>query len=153
MTYTREHVLNMLKFFREGGAYLAFSGRTTVKRSGREATEEELLKMWHDSQEQGNPGILAAIGKSNHIAFRHPTLEEFRKNPTGTPTAKQLHEYPHTPQECYAPITGRYVVVDDFNGSVNLVTDEDGVTKEFRTYAGARYEADECQNGIVVQLS
>lgn len=48
--------------------------------------------------------------------------------------------------------TGRFVVVDDFNGTVNLVTDQEGNVQEFSTLASARAEADECQNGITVQL-
>lgn len=47
----------------------------------------------------------------------------------------------------------RYVVIDDFNGLINLVVDpEDGMTKVFDTKEEAQAEADECQDGIVVPL-
>lgn len=43
----------------------------------------------------------------------------------------------------------RYVVIEDFNGLINLVVDsENGTTKVFNT----KEEASECQNGIVVNL-
>lgn len=48
---------------------------------------------------------------------------------------------------------GRYVVIDDFNGIINLVVDpEDGTTKVFNTYEEAKKEAEDCQNGIVINL-
>lgn len=45
-----------------------------------------------------------------------------------------------------------YVVIENFNGMIALVTDEDGNVKEFETRAFAQMEADECQNGLVVNL-
>ena len=67
---------------------------------------------------------------------------------------KQRNEYPLTPDECIPPtdVTGRYVVVDDFNETVNLVSDTDGIVSEFSTLAAAKEAAEDCQNGIVVQL-
>lgn len=48
---------------------------------------------------------------------------------------------------------GRYVVIDDFNGLINLVVDpEDGMTKVFSTKEEAQAEANECQNGKVINL-
>lgn len=48
---------------------------------------------------------------------------------------------------------GRYVVIDDFNGTINLVTDpENGMTKVFDNKADTIVEAQDCQNGIVVCL-
>lgn len=47
----------------------------------------------------------------------------------------------------------RYVVIEDFNGLINLVVDsENGTTKVFNTKEEAQEEASECQNGIVVCL-
>lgn len=47
----------------------------------------------------------------------------------------------------------RYVVIDDFNGLINLVVNpEDGMTKVFDTKEEAQAEADECQNGKVIDL-
>lgn len=47
----------------------------------------------------------------------------------------------------------RYVVIEDFNGNISLVVDEDtGSTKVFDTYEEALIESKECQNGIVVKL-
>lgn len=47
----------------------------------------------------------------------------------------------------------RYVVIEDFNGLINLVADpESGVTKVFNTKEEAQEEASECQNGIIVNL-
>lgn len=47
----------------------------------------------------------------------------------------------------------RYVVIEDFNGLINLVVDsEDGMTKVFDNKADAMAEAQDCQNGIVVYL-
>lgn len=47
----------------------------------------------------------------------------------------------------------RYVVIDDFNGLVNLVVNpEDGMTKVFDNEEEAIKEAEECQNGKVINL-
>ena len=47
----------------------------------------------------------------------------------------------------------RYVVIEDFNGNINLVVDEDtGLTKVFDTYEEALSESKDCQSGIVVKL-
>lgn len=46
----------------------------------------------------------------------------------------------------------RYIVIDDFNGYINLVLDKDGNTKVFDTLQDAQDEAKECQNGMVVKL-
>lgn len=47
----------------------------------------------------------------------------------------------------------RYVVIEDFNGLINLVVDpEDGMTKVFYTKEEAQREAAECQNGLVINL-
>lgn len=48
---------------------------------------------------------------------------------------------------------GRFVVIEDFNGNISLVTDYDsGDTLVFYTYEEAEAEAKECQNGKVVKL-
>lgn len=47
---------------------------------------------------------------------------------------------------------GRYVIIDDFNGYINLVLDKNGNTKVFDTLQEAQDEAKECQNGMVVKL-
>ena len=47
----------------------------------------------------------------------------------------------------------RYVVIEDFNGLINLVVDpDDGMTKVFDNEADAVTEAQNCQNGTVVCL-
>ena len=47
----------------------------------------------------------------------------------------------------------RYVVIEDFNGNINLAVDEDtGLTKVFDTYEEALSESKDCQSGIVVKL-
>lgn len=47
----------------------------------------------------------------------------------------------------------RYVVIEDFNGNINLVVDEDtGLTKVFDTYEEALSESKDYQSGIVVKL-
>ena len=47
----------------------------------------------------------------------------------------------------------RYVVIEDFNGLINLVVyPEDGMTKVFDNKANAMAEAQDYQNGIVVCL-
>lgn len=47
----------------------------------------------------------------------------------------------------------KYVVIEDFNGLINLVVDpEDGMTKVFDNKTDAMAEAQDCQNGIVVCL-
>lgn len=47
----------------------------------------------------------------------------------------------------------RYVVIEDFNGLINLVVDPaDGMTKVFNNKTDAIVEAEDCQNGIVVYL-
>lgn len=47
----------------------------------------------------------------------------------------------------------RYVVIEDFNGLINLVVDpEDGMTKVFDNKTNAMAEAQDYQNGIVVCL-
>lgn len=48
---------------------------------------------------------------------------------------------------------GRFVVIEDFNDNVNLVTDpETGNTCIFETLDKALEEADKCQNGKVARL-
>lgn len=46
----------------------------------------------------------------------------------------------------------RFVIIEDFNGTIALVTDEEGNTKVFGSFSEAVTEADECQNGVVVPL-
>lgn len=61
-------------------------------------------------------------------------------------------------EDCNTPVKleeieyGRYVIIDDFNGYINLVLDKDGNTKVFDTLQDAQDEAKKCQNGIVVKL-
>lgn len=48
---------------------------------------------------------------------------------------------------------GRFVVIEDFNGMISLVSDpETGDTLVFDTYEEAEVEAKKCQNGKVVKL-
>ena len=48
---------------------------------------------------------------------------------------------------------GRFVVLDDFAGMVDLMVDEDGNTIIFDSYQEAKeFAEDECQNGKVVKL-
>lgn len=46
----------------------------------------------------------------------------------------------------------RYVVIEDFNGTISLVTDEDGNVKVFDNRIDAYKEKDKCQHGVVVYL-
>ena len=47
----------------------------------------------------------------------------------------------------------KYVVIEDFNGLINLVVDpENGMNKVIDNKADAMAEAQDCQNGIVVCL-
>lgn len=46
----------------------------------------------------------------------------------------------------------RYVVIEDFNGTINLVTDEDGNVKVFNDSLDAFEEKDKCQHGVIVYL-
>lgn len=48
---------------------------------------------------------------------------------------------------------GRFIVIEDFNGTIELVTDPDaGEVMVFETYEEAEKEAKECQNGKIVKL-
>lgn len=48
---------------------------------------------------------------------------------------------------------GRFVVIEDFNGMISLVSDpETGDTLVFDTYEEAEVEAEDCQNGKIVKL-
>lgn len=47
---------------------------------------------------------------------------------------------------------GRYIVIEDFNDMISIVTDEDGEVEIFYSYEDALEIADECQNGKVVKL-
>ena len=50
-------------------------------------------------------------------------------------------------------INGRFVVIDDWAGMINLMIDEDGETLVFDSYQEAKTFADkECQNGKIVKL-
>lgn len=44
-----------------------------------------------------------------------------------------------------------YIVIEKF-GTPTIVTDEDGNVKEFETPESAQAEADDCQDGLVVDL-
>lgn len=61
-------------------------------------------------------------------------------------------------EDCNTPVKleeieyGRYVIIDDFNGYINLVLDKNGNTKVFDTLQEAQDEAKKCQNGMVVKL-
>lgn len=46
----------------------------------------------------------------------------------------------------------RYVVIEDFNGTISLVTDEGGNVKVFDNRTDAYEEKDKCQHGVVVYL-
>ena len=47
---------------------------------------------------------------------------------------------------------GRFIVIEDFNDMISIVTDEDGEVEIFYSYEDALEIADECQNGKVVKL-
>lgn len=48
---------------------------------------------------------------------------------------------------------GRYIVIEDFNGSISIVKDPDtGDEKVFDNVTDAYKEKDKCQHGIVVYL-
>lgn len=47
---------------------------------------------------------------------------------------------------------GRFIVIEDFNDMISIVTDEDGEVEIFYSYEDALETADECQNGKVVKL-
>ena len=47
---------------------------------------------------------------------------------------------------------GRFIVIEDFNDMVSIVTDEDGEVEIFYSYEDAQETADDCQNGKVVKL-
>lgn len=60
-----------------------------------------------------------------------------------------IEEYLAEMSEC----GGRYVIIEDFNGCISLVTDPDsGDTLVFETYDEAAEEAKKCQKGKVVKL-
>lgn len=46
----------------------------------------------------------------------------------------------------------RYIVIDDFNGSVNLACNLEGEVIIFENKEDAQEEANDCQNGFVVPL-
>ena len=46
----------------------------------------------------------------------------------------------------------QFIVIEKFNGDFAIVTDEDGETKVFDTKAEAQTEADDCQDGQVVEV-
>lgn len=47
----------------------------------------------------------------------------------------------------------RFVIIDDFNESINLVTNWEGTVKVFNSLEDAQTEADDCQNGIIIDLN
>lgn len=47
---------------------------------------------------------------------------------------------------------GRFIVIEDFNDTINIVTDYSGEVKVFYSYEDAKKEADDCQNGKIVKL-
>ena len=47
---------------------------------------------------------------------------------------------------------GRFIVIEDFNDMISIVTDEDGEVEIFYSYEDALEIANECQNGKVVKL-
>lgn len=47
----------------------------------------------------------------------------------------------------------QYVIIENFNGNINLVTNEEGQTTVFDTLGTANEAAEDCQNGIVVPLA
>lgn len=59
--------------------------------------------------------------------------------------------FPKMPEGVELP-KSKLVVIEDFNGFISLVTDEDGEVKVFDDYNKADKEAKECQNGKVVIL-
>ena len=46
----------------------------------------------------------------------------------------------------------RYIVIEDFNGTISLVTDEDGNVKVFDNRTDACEKKNKCQHGVVVYL-
>ena len=65
-----------------------------------------------------------------------------------TPSSKIKESIVHI-RESYK---GRYIVIEDFNDSISLVTDPEGEVLVFSTPDEAEKEAKECQNGKVVRL-
>ena len=49
-------------------------------------------------------------------------------------------------------INGRFIVIEDFNDMVSIVTDENGEVEIFHSYKDAQKTADDCQNGKIVKL-
>jgi hypothetical protein len=45
-----------------------------------------------------------------------------------------------------------FIVLEKFGGNVNVCTNEDGETLEFETAELAQVEADDCQDGQVVEV-
>lgn len=50
-------------------------------------------------------------------------------------------------------IMKEYIVIEYFNGIVNIVNDKDGFPKVFKSEEEAKKEASKCQNGKVVSLT
>ena len=46
----------------------------------------------------------------------------------------------------------RFVVIEDFNGYINLCSNEDGEVKVFSFEEDAKKESEECQNGKIIKL-
>lgn len=47
---------------------------------------------------------------------------------------------------------GRFIVIEDFNDMISIVTNEYGEVEIFHSYEDAQKTADDCQNGKVVKL-
>lgn len=48
---------------------------------------------------------------------------------------------------------GKYIVIEAFNNIINIVNDEEGFPKVFKSEEEAKEEASKCQNGKVVSLT
>lgn len=92
------------------------------------------------------------------IEDRHLTKFDYKtiyirnkKNPKQEAFKLLLNEYIHNYYLDLKP-SNRYVVIEDFNGTIGLCTSEDGEVLVFDNIEDAQKEADACQNGTVVKL-
>lgn len=88
----------------------------------------------------------------NQVSYDYQTIYvRDRENPREIAFRKILDSIIEHYYESISSKTGRYVVIEDFNGIVNLCS-KDGETLIFETYEDAKSEADLCQHGIIVKL-
>lgn len=77
-----------------------------------------------------------------------------RENPQEVAFKKLLDNIiEHYHESISNKVNGRFIVIDDWAGIINLMIDEDGETLVFDSYQEAKAFADEeCQNGKIVKL-